>query len=157
MLAASKILCRHPAVAAHDGGEAMGSALATRDDIAAAALRQLVRLEDDGRVACRLLALANALDGMRRATAARQAGMDRQTPRDWVLRFNQEGVEGLRDRPRSGRPSFLSEGAQESMYGRSPREEEATLGGEAICRHVCGLCARRLEAAGPDGFRGPLS
>ena len=88
----------------------MGSALAIRDDVPASGLRQLARVEDDGRVACRLLALANALDGRSRAAAARQAGMDRQTLRDWVLRFNQAGVEGLRDRPRGGRPSFLREG-----------------------------------------------
>jgi hypothetical protein len=59
----------------------MGSALAIRDDLPASGLRQLARVEDDGRVACRLLALANALDGMSRAAAARQAGMDRQTLR----------------------------------------------------------------------------
>ena len=78
----------------------MGSALAIRDAVPAVELRRLARLEDDGRVACRLLALANALEGMSRAGAAEQAGMDRQTLRDWVLRFNQAGVEGLRDRCR---------------------------------------------------------
>jgi putative transposase len=54
----------------------MGSALPIREDVPAAELRQLARLEDDGRVACRLLALAHALDGLSRAAAARQAGMD---------------------------------------------------------------------------------
>ena len=49
----------------------MGSALAIRDDVPAAELRRLARLEDDGRIACRLIALANALAGMRRAGAAR--------------------------------------------------------------------------------------
>jgi len=88
----------------------MGAALPIRGDVPAAELRRVARLEDNGRVACRLLALANALDGMGRAAAARQAGMDRQTLRDWVLRFNQAGIEGLRDQPRSGRPSFLTEG-----------------------------------------------
>jgi hypothetical protein len=51
----------------------------------------------------------------------------------------------------------MNEGAQRRMYGQSPREEDATLSDEAICRHVCDLCARRWEAAGPDGFRGPAS
>src|SRR4051794_13632646 len=50
-------------------GGAMGSALAIRDDFPASGLRQLARVENDGRVACRLLALANALDGMSRAAA----------------------------------------------------------------------------------------
>jgi hypothetical protein len=52
-----------------------------RGDIPAAELRRLARLEGDGRVACRLLALANALDGMSRERAAKQAGLDRQTLR----------------------------------------------------------------------------
>ena len=88
----------------------MGLPTPIRDDIPAERLRRLARRETDGRVASRLLGLANALDGMDRGQAARLAGMDRQTLRDWVIRFNAEGVEGLRDRPRSGRPSWLDEG-----------------------------------------------
>jgi transposase len=42
---------------------------------------------------------------MGREQAARQAGMDRQTLRDWVIRFNAEGVEGLRDRPKKRPPA----------------------------------------------------
>jgi putative transposase len=42
---------------------------------------------------------------------------DRQTLRDWVLRFNQAGIEGLRDQPRSGRPSFLSDGQLATLRG----------------------------------------
>jgi transposase len=49
---------------------------------------------------------------MGRDAAARAAGMDRQTLRDWVIRFNAEGVEGLGDRPRPGRPTWLTEGEQ---------------------------------------------
>src|SRR3954452_25296689 len=82
-----------------------------------AELRALTRRERDGRVSARLLALANALDGMSRDQAARAAGMDRQTLRDWVHRYNAEGVEGLRDRPRSGRPCALDEGQQAALKG----------------------------------------
>ena len=81
-------------------GDAMGARLAIRQDIPAEELRRLARQESDGRVACRLLGVANALDGMSREQAARQAGMDRQTLRDWVIRFNAEGVEGLRAQER---------------------------------------------------------
>src|SRR5919107_1595901 len=80
-----------------------------------AELRALARRERDGRVAARLLALANALDGMGRAEAARAAGMDRQTLRGWVIRFNAEGVAGLRDQPRPGRPPRLTEGEQATL------------------------------------------
>ena len=58
-------------------------ALAIRDDISPEELRRRARQEGDGRVAARLFAIANALEGMDRASAARLAGMDRQTLRDW--------------------------------------------------------------------------
>jgi transposase len=89
-----------------------------------AELRGLARRERDGRVSARLLALAGALDGMSREAAARAAGMDRQTLRDWVHRYNAEGVEGLRDRPRAGRPCRLDEGRQavlKALVLRGPR------------------------------------
>src|SRR3954452_10129421 len=70
-----------------------------------AELRALARRERDGRVSARLLALASALDGMGRAEAARAAGMDRQTLRDWVHRDN---AEGLSDRRRPGPRPRLS-------------------------------------------------
>jgi transposase len=83
----------------------MPEARPIRDDISAEELRRRARRESNGRVASRLLGLVHALEGMDRGEAARLAGMDRQTLRDWVLRFNAEGVEGLRDRPKSGRPT----------------------------------------------------
>ena len=84
-------------------------AVAIRRDIAACDLRRQVRLERDGRVASRLLALAAVLDGVSREQAARIGGMDRQTLRDWVHRFNEAGVEGLGDRTRPGRSCLLAE------------------------------------------------
>lgn len=72
-------------------------------------LRHLARVEKSGRVAARMLAIANVLSGMRRGMAAQLAGMERQTLRDWVHRFNAAGIDGLSDRPRSGRPWELDE------------------------------------------------
>jgi hypothetical protein len=72
-----------------------------RDDIPAEELRRLARQESDGRVACRRLGLAQVIDGMSRERAGLEAGMDRQTLRDRVIRFNAEGGAGRRDRPRS--------------------------------------------------------
>ena len=54
-------------------------------DLSAAELRDLARKESDARVSRRLLGLAMALDGIGRGEAARQAGMDRQALRDWVI------------------------------------------------------------------------
>ena len=83
------------------------SALSIRRDRTPVVLRKLAKGEADARVARRMLAIANTLSGMSRADAARSAGMDRQTLRDWVLRYNEHGVDGLADLPRGGRPPKL--------------------------------------------------
>jgi len=89
--------------------------LPIRQDLSAADLRDLARKESDARVLRRLLALAMALDGISRGEAARQAGMDRQALRDWVVRYNAEGVDGLRDRERPGRPALLAPELEEEL------------------------------------------
>ena len=71
-------------------------ALKIRRDRTSAVLRKLVKGESNGRVARRILAIANALDGMSREAAAQSAGMDRQTLRDWVIRYNEQGIEACR-------------------------------------------------------------
>src|SRR5213080_3261910 len=111
-----------------------------------AELRELARREQDGRVSSRLLALANALDGMSRDAAARAAGMDRQTLRDWVHRYNAEGVEGLRDRPRPGRPCALDEGRQAALKGLILRGPKLERDGRVAWR------ARDLRALVEDRF-----
>jgi transposase len=61
----------------------------------------------DAAQARRLLAIAAVLDGASRAEAAKIGGMDRQTLRDWVIRFNDQGRDGLINIPsprRTGRP-----------------------------------------------------
>ena len=93
----------------------MPAPLSIRTDRDAAELRRLARRERDGRVSARLLALANALEGIPREEAARLAGMTGQTLGDWVHRYNAAGVEGLRDRPRPGRPRALDEGRQAAL------------------------------------------
>ena len=101
-------------------------ALAIRQDLSADELRRLARCEPDRRAAMRLLAIANALDGLSRAEAARLAGMERQALRDAVVRYNAEGPSGLHDRPRSGRPEALTPGQQAALKAwvlRGPNPE----------------------------------
>lgn len=81
----------------------------TRTEHSAEDLRRAARQSKDSDQARRLLALALVLEGAPRTAAARAAGMDRQTLRDWVIRYNAEGVDGLRDRPRPGRPAQLTD------------------------------------------------
>ena len=90
-------------------------ALTIRKDRTPAVLRRLAQSESDPRVARRLLAIANALSGMDRKTAAEAAGMDRQALRDWIVRYNADGIEGLRDRWAKGRPGRLEAGEQAEL------------------------------------------
>jgi transposase len=83
--------------------------MVTRTGLSAAALRALAQRAGDVAQARRLLAVALVLDGASRTQAAEAAGMTRQTLRDWVHRYNEEGAEGLLDRPRPGRPGQLGE------------------------------------------------
>ena len=77
-------------------------AISLRADYDADELRRLARSSKDAHQVRRLLALAAAYDGARRAAAAALGGMDRQLLRDWALRFNAEGPDGLIDRKAPG-------------------------------------------------------
>src|ERR687893_863833 len=90
-------------------------ALAIREDLSATALRRLARSEPLRRAAMRLLAIANALEGMSRAEAARLAGMERQALRDAAIRYNAEGLAGLRNRPHPGRRPRLGDSQRTTL------------------------------------------
>jgi transposase len=90
----------------------MGTAVAiTRADHTPDALRSAAAKSHDANQGRRLLAIAMVLEGASRLDAARQAGMDRQTLRDWVHRYNETGIAGLISRKPPGAPPKLS-GAQ---------------------------------------------
>ena len=122
------------------------AALEIRRDRTAAVLRREAKAEGDARVARRMLAIANALDGMSREDAARSAGMDRQTLRDWVLRYNEHGIEGLCDRWCEGRPPRLTPEEQAElldvvMAGSDPE----TTGISAYTREdLATICEQRF-------------
>lgn len=88
----------------------MGQAVTiTNLDYNAADLRRLMSKEKDGAVVRRLMALSLILDGHSRSEAAQQSGMERQTLRDWVHRYNAEGVAGLCSRVGPGPTPLLNE------------------------------------------------
>ena len=87
----------------------MPSAVRLREDYSAEELRALARRSKDVNQSRRLLSLAAVRDGMDRAAAAKIGGMDRQTLRDWVHRFNASGPEGLIDNRTEGPKPRLSE------------------------------------------------
>lgn len=79
-----------------------------RDDYGGDELRRLAAVVRDGGQSRRLMALAAIYDGKNRTQAAAVGLMDRQTLRDWVIRFNEQGPEGLVNKKSSGRPSKLT-------------------------------------------------
>ena len=93
----------------------MSAAIGLRDDFEADGLRRLAGKEKNADQVRRLLALAAVYDGMDREEAARIGGMDRQTLRDWVHRFNEQGPDGLINTKPSGRPSKLSAEQKEEL------------------------------------------
>ncbi|HME21506.1 MAG TPA: winged helix-turn-helix domain-containing protein [Acetobacteraceae bacterium] len=80
----------------------------TRMEHGPAELRASAAKSDDAAKARRLLAIAMVLEGTSRLDAARQAGMDRQTLRDWVHRYNETGLDGLASRKAPGAAPKLS-------------------------------------------------
>lgn len=87
----------------------MGAAIGLRDDFDGSALRDLAKRSRDAAQSRRLIALAEIYDGRRRSEAARLAGVGLQIIRDWVLRFNAEGPDGLIDRKAPGPRRKLSD------------------------------------------------
>ena len=79
----------------------------TRLDLPAAELRREASRLKDARATRRVLAIALVLEGAERTHAANACGMDRQTLRDWVHRYNAEGIGGLFNRKPEGRKARL--------------------------------------------------
>lgn len=77
----------------------------TRTDLTATDLRRAAARSRDADAARRMLSIALVLEGKSRKEAAESCGMDRQTLRDWVIRYNAEGLPGLSDRVPPG-PAF---------------------------------------------------
>jgi transposase len=87
----------------------MAAAVAiTRMELDAAGLRHAARGAGAVSAARRMLALALVFEGAPRTAAAQAAGMDRQTLRDWVHRYNTDGLAGLYDWHGGGPPRLLS-------------------------------------------------
>jgi transposase len=80
----------------------------TREGSSVSELRMAASRTNDARAARRILAIALVLEGADRRTAAEACGMDRQTLRDWVHRYNAEGLAGLANRRSPGARPLLT-------------------------------------------------
>lgn len=93
----------------------MAAAVALREDFDGERLRRLARSSRDAGQARRLLALAEIYEGGSRTEAARMGGVTLQIVRDWVLRFNARGPEGLVDGKAPGNRPKLSEAQRKAL------------------------------------------
>jgi transposase len=87
----------------------MATAIGVRSDFTSRDLSRFSRRCDDPDQVRRLLALGLILDGSSRSEAAKAAGVTLQVVRDWVIRFNADGPDGLMSRKAPGRVSILSD------------------------------------------------
>ena len=108
----------------------------TRKELGAGELRREARRCRDTAASRRMLALALVLEGSSREEAARAAGMDRQTLRDWVHRYNAGGLAGLRDRPRSGRKPRLTAGQEAELAAAVERGPDPDRDGVVRWRRI---------------------
>ena len=86
-----------------------------RDDLSAVDVRAHARRCRDGAQVRRLLAIAAILDGGSRSDAAVIGGVTRQIVRDWVVRFNADGPEGLATRKAPGPQTILNDGHRRAL------------------------------------------
>jgi transposase len=93
----------------------MGAAIGLRDDFDGAALRRLARATKSANQSRRLLALAEIYDGSRRSEAAKLGSVTPQIVRDWVVRFNADGPDGLLDGKAPGKRSLLDDGQRREL------------------------------------------
>jgi transposase len=125
------LICRRRAA----GSEPMTVAI-TRWELSAGDLRREAGRCRDAKAARRMLALALILEGHAREAAARAAGMDRQTLRDWVHRYNAAGLAGLRDRGRSGPKPRLTPGQEAELAAAVERGPDPDRDGVVRWRRV---------------------
>lgn len=132
--------------------------VAVRTDLTAGELRERARAAATPDQARRLLAIALVLEGASRAAAARSTGMDRQTLRDWVHRFNLAGADGLVDRKAPGRQRRLSQDQLDELA--RCLEDGPDLAQDGVVRwrlvDLCALVERRFGARYQERGMGKL-
>lgn len=93
----------------------MAASIGIRSDYKASDLRGYARQCADGDQVRRLLALASILDGGSRSEAAKIGGVTLQIVRDWVIRFNADGPDGLKSRKAPGPASILNDDQRRAL------------------------------------------
>lgn len=119
----------------------------TRMELDAAGLRTAATRAKDVAASRRMLAMAMVLEGRTRTEAAQAAGMDRQTLRDWVHRYNESGLDGLKNRIGKRGPRRKLTEAQEAEFAGWVREGPKLEEHKVVrwrCKDLQGEVARRF-------------
>src|SRR5208282_2782012 len=130
----------------------MAAAIGLRDDYDSGALRAAAKRSKDGRQARRLLALAAIYDGATRTEAAKIGGVGLQVVRDWVLKFNARGPDGLIDRKARGQPPRLNEAHRAALAAILESGPIPAVHGVVrwrivdLCQWILGIPGRRRRA-----------
>ena len=98
----------------------MAAPIDLRNDFDSVSLRRLAKRTRDATQSRRLLALAEVYDGGSRTDASRIGGVGLQIIRDWVLRFNARGPDGLVDGKSPGAPSKLNADHRRALAAQGP-------------------------------------
>ena len=93
----------------------MAASIGVGGDFSASDLRRLARRCGDAEQVRRLLAIASILDGGSRSEAAKIGGVTLQIVRDWVIRYNAAGPDGLKSRKAPGKPPILSDAQRQAL------------------------------------------
>ena len=125
----------------------MGQAIAVRTGYTAGEVRRLAKRAKDAAQARRLLAIAAVLEGASRSEAAKIGGMDRQTLRDWVIRFNDQGADGLINIPAPGVPPKL-DATHRAFLARVVEEGPIAAAHGVVRWRACDLIMRLHEEFG---------
>lgn len=102
--------------------------------------KSLIAKETNGRMRVRLMALSHIKEGANNSQTARNLHISRRIVNEWVKRFYEQGLEGLLEEPRSGRPCKLTKQqlAQLSEYVRnnSVKENGGRLKAQTIVTYI---------------------
>ena len=122
----------------------MGRAIAVRTDYRSGDVRRIAQRVKNAAQVRRLLAIAAVLDGAARQEAAKIGGMDRQTLRDWVIRFNEQGPDGLINIPSPGVPPKLDD-THRAFLARIVKEGPMPAVHGVVRWRACDLIMRLYE------------
>ena len=124
----------------------------TRRDVSVGDLRHEAGRTRDAKAARRMLAIACVMEGQSRVDAAETCGMDRQTLRDWVHRFNADGLAGLFDLPRCCGPKPRLSPEQEAVVAGWV-EQGPDLARDGVVRWRCVDLQERIGVSIRSGLR----